>query len=453
MSAPAIAPQPALGAPTPVRFPDISSDTLGNGVGVWTIRRTSTPVVAVLLLVECGTAHDPPAQQGLTGLMADLLDEGAGDRDAIALAEAFAGLGSHLELEVGPDVTTFGLTAIARHFDAVVDLLGDVILRPRLEAADFERVRDLRLNRLRQLSRSPGSAAHRAFLEAVFTGHAYGHGALGTTASLTALTLADAVSLWSRGVAPAGATLIAVGDVTHEATMAAAERALGGWSGDGLAPPPPADLPALADPRVLWVDRPGATQSEVRVGHVGPPRSTPAYHAIITMNAVLGGQFASRINRVLREERGVTYGARTWFEFRRIAGGFACETSVQSDATADTVAEILRQFEAIGQQQAISASELDRAKASLTRGYVRNFETPVQIARAASQLAVHGLPRDVYDAFVPAVSALSAADVAEAARHHVRPADATVVVVGDAERHMASIEAIGRPIAVVAPEF
>jgi len=445
------APQPSIGPPTPVRFPDVEATTLENGLRVWTIPRTSTPVVAVLLVVDCGTANDPAGRPGLAGLTADLLDEGAGDRDAIALAEAFSALGSHLEIEVGPDVTTFGLTALSRHFDGVVDLLADVILRPRFDAPDFERVRDLRLNRLRQLSRSPGSAAHRAFLDAVFGWHPYGHGALGTTAALQESRLDDARAFWAEGFTPRGATLIAVGDVTPDAAVTGAARALGGWAGVAAAAVPPADVAAV-DRRVLLVDRPGASQSELRVGHVGPARRTPAYHAIVTMNAVLGGQFASRVNRVLREQRGVTYGARTWFEFRRICGGFACETSVQSDATAESVAEVLRQFQSM-LEAPVEAGELGRARASLIRGYVRNFETPVQLARAAAQLAVHGMPPSVYDDFVPAVGGVTAGDVRAAAREFIRPDDAAIVVVGDAARCRPSLELLGREVAIAMPEF
>jgi predicted Zn-dependent peptidase len=191
----------------------------------------------------------------------------------------------------------------------------------------------------------------------------------------------------------------------------------------------------------------------LRVGHGGPSRRTEAYHALVAMNAVLGGQFASRINRTLREERGVTYGARTAFEFRRAGGNFACETSVQRDATAETVEEILRQFAEIRGDGAVAPGELDRAKSSLTRGYVRNFETPVQLARAAALLATHDLPASVYEAFVPAVEAVTAADVTAAATRYVRPDDCAVVVVGDAARCRGPLERIGRDVTIVAPEF
>jgi predicted Zn-dependent peptidase len=185
---------------------------------------------------------------------------------------------------------------------------------------------------------------------------------------------------------------------------------------------------------------------------VAPGRSTSDYHALVVLNAVLGGQFTSRINRRLREEKGITYGAHTSFDFRRLAGSFSCDTSVQSDATADAVVDVLGEFATV-RDIPVSDEELAAARASLTRGYVRNFETAGQIARAAMQLAVHGLPDDTFDRFVPAVEAVTSDDVCRAATRHVRPDEATVVVVGDAAACAAPLEKIGRPVEAATPEF
>jgi predicted Zn-dependent peptidase len=190
----------------------------------------------------------------------------------------------------------------------------------------------------------------------------------------------------------------------------------------------------------------------LRIGHVGPPRATPDYHALVVLNAVLGGQFTSRINRRLREEKGITYGAHTSFDFRRLAGSFSCDTSVQLDATADAVADVLHEFQVI-RRESVSDEELAAARASLTRGYVRSFETAGQIARAAAQLAVHDLPDDTFNRFVPAVETIDRDEVRAAASTCVRPDEATVVVVGDATACGASLDRLGRPVERVVPEF
>jgi predicted Zn-dependent peptidase len=444
---------PRPGASMAVRFPPIVRDQLPNGLDVWSVARSSTEVVTMLVVIARGTSDDPAGRHGLASLTGDLLDEGAGERDAIGLAEALARLGSQLEIDVEPDVTTLTITGLGRQFVPSLELLADVIVRPRLATADFARVRELRLNRLRQISQSPSTVADRTYVAALFGAHPYGHGALGTTGSLETMALDDAREFWTRMYAPSTATLIVGGDVPADVVMKTADRVFGRWSA-GPSPPPAAVPPAVpADPRVFLVDRPGAPQAELRIGHIGPRRSTEAYHALVTLNALLGGQFISRINRSLREEKGITYGARTSFGFRRVAGTFACETSVQADQTALAVVEILSEFAAIRVEDAVLPPELSRAKASLTRGYVRHFETEGQLVRAAAQLATYDLDDRTFDRFVPLVSAVTADEIQRAATEHVRPADASIVVVGDAASCLAPLEALGRIVVPTAPAF
>ena len=444
--------RPGPGAPTGVRFPPIARQTLDTGLRVWVVRHAPVPVATVTLLIARGTGDDPVDRHGLASLTGDLLDEGAGDRNAIQLADAFAAIGTQLDVDVGPDATALSVTTLSRFVGPALSLMADVVARPRLEASDFHRVRELRLNRLRQLSRSAATVADRMYVSAVFGTHAYGHGALGTTASLDAITLDETRDFWSRMYAARGATLIAVGDVEPAAVAHEAARAFGQWIGSTITGPRLTAPESVPDPRVFLVDRPGAPHAELRVGHLGPPRQTPAYHALVGLNAVLGGQFTSRINRRLREEKGVTYGARTTFDFRRVGGTFSCDSSVDAPASADAVRDILLEFERV-RDAPVPAPELSAAKASLTRGYVRNFETGGQIARAVAQIATHGLPDDTFDRFVPSIETITAEQVQAAARDFVRPNEATVVVVGDAEKSREGLEAIGRPVVVSAPEF
>jgi predicted Zn-dependent peptidase len=189
------------------------------------------------------------------------------------------------------------------------------------------------------------------------------------------------------------------------------------------------------------------------VGHNGPPRKAPEYHALVTLNAVLGGQFTSRLNRNLRETRGITYGARTSFDMRRRGGTFTCETSVQADRTAEAVTEVLAEMQAIQRDQAVVGEELLAAKASLTRGYVRHFETAAHLLRAAAQLVTYDLDEDTFDRFVPFIEAVGSDDLARAAQAFLRPDDTTIVVVGDASLIGASLETAGREIVHVTPEF
>ena len=217
------------------------------------------------------------------------------------------------------------------------------------------------------------------------------------------------------------------------------EQAFAGWrseadveaiavNGNAFTAPPPPSV------RVSVIHRPGAAQSELRIGHVSVPRSTADYHALLVLNLILGGQFVSRINMNLREDKGYTYGARTAFDFRRGPGPFVLQASVQSDATADAVRESLNELDAIRGDRPVTRKELEMGRAGLTRGYPRNFETADQLTRAAAQLSLYGLPDDYFTAFVPRVLSLTEADITDAARRHIDPSRLAAVIVGDRDK-------------------
>jgi predicted Zn-dependent peptidase len=242
--------------------------------------------------------------------------------------------------------------------------------------------------------------------------------------------------------------VIAVGDASHAQLAGMIEDAFGSWTaagavagvsgnGDAFAVPP---APAA---RVRLVHRAGAAQSELRIGHVSVPRSTADYHALLVLNLVLGGQFVSRINLNLREDKGYTYGARTAFDFRRGPGPFVLQASVQSDATAAAVRESLRELHAIRGERPVTRKELEVGRAGLTRGYPRNFETADQLARASAQLALYDLPDDYYTTFVPRVLNLTEAEITDAARRHIDPSRLATVIVGDREKTGAELGQLG----------
>jgi zinc protease len=247
---------PAPGRSTSIAFPPTAVETLSNGLAVRVIPMSTVPAVTVMLAVLRGTGNDPVHQPGLASLTGDLLDEGAGARDAIGVADAFVRLGAQLTIDVGPDVTSISVGALSRSLDAVFDLLADLVRRPHLAEPDFARVRELRLNRLRQLSRSAGTGADRIFVNSVFRGHPYGHGSLGTTAALEAFTPDDPRRFWSDMYAPELATLIVGGAIDAAEVIQAARRAFGGWTvGPGKGAPMSAAVPP-PDPRFLVVNRP-----------------------------------------------------------------------------------------------------------------------------------------------------------------------------------------------------
>ena len=430
---------PTPGPPLSFTFPEVRRRTLDNGLRVCTIEHHEVPLITCFVLMPVGSSQDPPPQHGLAAITGDLLDEGSGALDALAMHEALGRIGAHLDTEIGADATLLELTTLGEYAPRALQLLAAMVREPRLDAADFERVRDLRLNRLVQLRDLPPAVADRAFTHLLYPGHPYGHLPIGNEESLRAMRVADVAEFHARAYTPGHATVIAVGDASHEHLGDLVAAAFGTWARARTGRADLVDVAAVAPPdsppgRVVTVHRPGAAQSELRLGHIGLPRSTPDYHALLVLNMILGGQFVSRINMNLREEKGYTYGARTSFEFRRGPGPFVFQTSVQSEVTAAAVQEAVAEIRDIRGARPVTTAELETGRAALTRGYPRNFETAEQLGRAAVQLSLYGLPDDYFSTFVPRVLAVDADDVARVARTHLDPDRLLTVIVGDAER-------------------
>ena len=436
---------PALGPERAFTFPEIRRRTLANGLRVCTVEHRQVPLVAVLALVPAGASSDPFDRPGLAAITADMLDEGCGDRSALDVHEALGRIGAQLDLDVGHDATVLGLSTLERYLDPGLELVRDMLIRPRFEQREFDRVRDLRLNRLLQLKDMPPAVADRAFVQLLYRNHPYGHLPIGSEAPLRAMVIRDITNFHRRAFLPSRTTVIAVGDASHDRLAAAVAEAFEGWQAEPTEPIADPDLfsPPPAPPtRLALVHRSGAAQSELRIGHVALPRRTPDYHAAMVANMILGGQFVSRINMNLREDKGYTYGARTAFEFRRAPGPFVLQASVQSDATADALRESIGEIRAIRGERPITRQELELGRASLTRGYPRNFETADQIARGAAQLALYGLPDDYFTTFVPKILALTEDEVTATAAKHIDPSKLLTVVVGDREKLMPSLKAL-----------
>jgi predicted Zn-dependent peptidase len=436
---------PDVGPDPLFRFPRVVRHTLANGLDLRTVEHHTVPVVSCVLLVHGGAGADPPGEEGLAALTADMLDEGTGDLSAIDVSEGFARIGAEYDVDIGPDAAQFGLTVLSRFVERGLSLLADIVVRPSLQFADFERVRKLRLDRLRQLKDLPPAVAERAFLRLLYDGHPYGHLPIGTESSLSSCRLERVAELHAAVFRPARATLILVGPLSHERLAVIAGEAFAQWSGDVSDDSWRAsDLdPAHRPPRLAVVARAGAAQSELRIGHLSARRTTPDYPALLVMNSVLGGQFVSRINLRLREEKGYTYGARTGFDWRKGLAPFALQASVHTAATADSIRETLAELGAIRESRPPTDEEMALATAALTRGYPRNFETALQVARSVAQLALYDLPDSYFEEFIPRVAAVDRDDVVRAAERYIDPARAVTLVVGDYAAVSDSLAALG----------
>ena len=445
---------PAPAATRPFPFPAIEKSVLANGMRVWTVHHAQVPLVAFSLLVRRGAAADPPGQDGLAAVTADMLDEGSGDRSAIEMHEALARLGAQFDTDIGSDATVASVTVLSRFAQRALALLSDIVVRPALRENDFARVRQLRLHRLTQLRDMPSAVADRAFLKLLYGPHPYGHSPIGNETSLAAMDVHDVRAFHARAIRPSAATLIAVGDCQHADIVRLAGDAFGDWNGTSDADVPVAG--ALPHPaRLNVVSRARAPQSELRIGQVAVGRDTPDYHALVVANTILGGQFVSRINLNLREDKGLTYGARTAFEFRRMSGPFVLQVSVQTSGTATAIDESIGEIAGIRGSRPVTSDELALGIAALTRGYARSFETGEQIGRGALQLALYDLPDDYFEQFVPRIERVTSDEVSRVMERHLDPARLTTLIVGDFDaigRDLAGL-GLGEPVVLSAESF
>ena len=436
---------PPLPAQKPLVLPRMTERLLPNGLRLVIVEQRELPVVEASLVIGTGAEADPAGKGGVASLTAALLDEGAGPRDALAIAEQVGYLAIGLSTGAGIERSTVALTTTKATLDSAMALMADVVLRPTFPSAEFDRLRTERLTALLQdEDRGPG-IANRAFASLLFGAqHPYGRPASGTPEEVRALTRDDVVAFWSTWYRPANATLVLVGDVSVAEAEALARRAFGGWPAGTLAPRPA--IPAAAarptgSPTIILIDKPRAPQASFRVGTMGAARSTSDYYALQVLNTVLGGSFTSRLNALLREQRGFTYGAGSRFELNRAPGAFVASSEIVSAKSDSALRDILRELERI--REPVPAAELAKAKRYLQLGYPEGFETPRDIATQIASLVPYGIPLGSLAAYQVGIARVTAADVQRVARRYLDPKALTLVIVGDRASLEPALKATG----------
>lgn len=423
--------RPTPGDPRPYAFPRFERRALSNGLRLVIAPVSKLPVVTLFASVDAGAVTDPAGQEGLALLTARAVREGAGGRDGAALADAAERLGTGIESHADWDAASVLMTVMTSRFAEAMSLLSDVLMAPTLPAGEIERLKGERLAELLQLRAEPRGLADETLDRVVYAaGARYALPAGGTERSVRALTRDAVAAFYGLRYHPSAVTIIVAGDVRPSAVEEIAEATFGRWRGMGQ---PPAAAPDRVSPhgrQVHLVTKPGAPQSELRLGHVGLPRTSPQYFDVTVMNAILGGLFSSRINLNLREAHGYTYGAHSGYEWRRWAGPFSVDAAVAREVTAAAVKEVLAEIDRI-RADLVTPSELSLATSYLDGVFPIRYETTTAIALALANLIIHGLSADYYDSYRANVRAVSRDTVRAAAREHIHPERLQLVVVGD----------------------
>jgi zinc protease len=444
---------PAPGPHRPFHFPPVRRHTLPNGLRVLAAEVRTFPLVSAELVLTAGALHEPAEKRGLASLVSSLLESGAGERNADDIAEAVDGLGLSFATSTSWDTVQVGIAGLRSRLEPGVELLAELALRPTFPAAEVDRLRDERLGSIRHGRADPASLAGEVLYLYVYApGVPYALPIGGTLESVPALAREDVEAFHGARYRAGGATLCVAGDVSLEEAVELAERAFGDWSGAPVPATPREVKPRLERTSVVIVDRPGAVQSEIRIGHVGVERMHPRYYPLVVLNAVLGGTFSSRLNLNLRERLGYTYGASSTWMLRRQPGIFYMSAPVQTEATAHSVSEMLREVREI-REAPVTPAELEDARSYMADAFPLTLQTTDGVASRLTTIASFGLPDDYYDDYSERVLAVTAEDVLETARELLRPDEAVIVVVGDAATVRGELEALGEgPVEVVSAE-
>jgi zinc protease len=442
---------PQFGEAPAVDFPDIERATLSNGLPVWFVERTDLPLASVQLLLNAGGIAEPPERAGLASLTAAMLTEGTERRSATDIADEIEFLAASLNAGSGRESAVVSLSTLSRTLPMAFEIFADVVMNPAFDEAEWQRIRDQRIAAIAQSRDQAAALASEEFSRRVFgETHPYGRPLQGTRASVESITVPMLREFHETYYRPTNATLIVVGDVSRSELLALAERHLGSWEA-GAQPPPvtPASPPPLPATKVFLIDRPGAAQSEIRLGHVGVERNHPDYFPILVMNAILGGQFSSRINLNLREDKGYTYGASSTFQTGQYPGPFLAGGGVQSAVTRESMIEFMRELEDIRGSRPVTAEELEFARIGIIRSEPLSLETNAQMAGRIQQLVLFDLPLDYFDEFNDRIAAVTLEDVNRVAREYLHPERFAVVIVGDRAQIEEGLRTLPYPVEIV----
>ncbi len=434
-------------------LPPVTRATFDNGLRVTVAEYHELPLIEFYLMVGAGAAQDPPGKEGLATLTSSALTRGTGRLSAEALARAVESLGGKIDAAAGTDGTIIVGEFLAPDFAAGLDLLRQVMLDPAFARDEIRRAREEQAAGIVAALEDTSAVADKCFAAFLYGSHPYGRPVEGRRGTVPGLGRGDVTDYYGRWYRPNNTILVLVGDVESTAAVTALREAFGAWRGRPDAVPERAPAPAaVTGRRVLLVDKPDATQTQIRFGNMSIARSDPDYLPSTVANTILGGGFTSQLIEELRIKRSLTYAAWSQFSARLRGGDFRVATFTKSPTTVETLALALS-VEGEFRSGPPAKAALEKAKTFLRGQFPLKVESPDALAARLAEVEFHGLPADELVTYRGRVAGVSGEDVARVAREHMPDPEAVaVVVVGKAGEIRAPLEARFGAVQVIAPE-
>ena len=403
-----------------------------NGLSVYIVQNHEQPIVSLSLYVRAGSVHDPKNREGLAATVSDMLTKGTERHSATQIAEEIDFVGGSLFAAASWDALTIGVSVLSKFLGVALDLLADVVQHSTYPDEELERVRLQRLAGLRHAKADAGFLGDMVFSKLVFSGHPYSQQASGTERSVERINREDVVNFSQHYLGPDNAFIVAAGDIHPEKFLEMLDELLGSWTGAPMRVTGFGSLGIQSGRQIGLIDKEGAVQSAIRVGHVGIPRNTPDYIPLSALNMLLGGYFNSRINLNLREKHGFTYGARSLLDTRLLSGPFFVSTEVRTEVTIRAIEEIISEITRITLDP-VTDEELQTVKNYMIGSFPLQIETPQQIASRIAMIVLYGLEPDYYDTYRDKLAALTTDGLYQIAREYLHPDSLTIVASGNVQ--------------------
>jgi zinc protease len=403
-----------------------------NGLTVYVIEDHRLPVVTYALEILAGNCDVDPTKSGLPSLAAGLLREGAGARTSPEISALIDGCGGSLGASATDDATTAGGTFMKSNSTLGLELLADIVLRPRFAEDEMARRVQQVLSGLAVNLDDPSYLISLVASRVILGSHPYAYPGDGTPATISALRRDDLAGFWKRTYAPQRAWFAVSGDVSPDEGFRLAEQAFGAWKDDAAAPPAVLPPPSPRSGRVVIVDMPQAVQTQIAIGQSGIPRNHPDFMALNVANQIFGGSFNSRLNMKIRAQEGLTYDASSGFEAQRQAGEFTVNTFTRTEKTTEAVrmiVDLLKEFH----ENPAGEEEFDEAKAFLNGSFALATETSGQVADRVLSAALYGLGDEYWSDYREQLDALTIGQVRDAVQRFIEPAKLSIVAVGNAQ--------------------
>ncbi|MDO8681504.1 MAG: pitrilysin family protein [Acidobacteriota bacterium] len=428
-------------AARPVTFPSYEIRKLANGLQVVLVSQNEQPVISVRMIIKAGAAQDPKNKFGVAMLTATLLDQGAGKRTAEQIADTIDFIGGVLGTGAGSDLSFVNAIVMKDSYEVALELMSDVVQRPTFSQEEIDRQRQQALSALKVSAEDPDSVAGQVIDRLIYGFHPYGLPGNGTAESLASLSRADFVEFHRSYFVPNNALIAVVGDIDPNEAIKGLEKYFGGWK-PGTVPTANVTEPPDATKRVIVIDKKDAVQTEIRVGHIAIPRKHNDYEAIDQAVKILGGEGANRLQQVLRSQRQLTYGASADLDTFKMAGAVIAETDTQTSKTAEALRVVVDEFSRL-QRERVYDEELRGAQDYMVGHFPLTIEVPDAIATQVLNQLFYELPVEDLPRYRERVMRVSPEEIQRVARWLIRPAQLSVVLVGNADAFVKDLKGIG----------